>query len=127
MADEFSPPASRRAKRSKRRVRQRDPARECKLTVRLSTTEYDRLKAKAALVGKPPAVFLREHFDEVQVRHREDEHQRNVLLNRWNGNINVIAKWVNTYRYYAEARDIMGQLKAIERELALIRDLWSES
>ena len=108
-------------------MRQRAPARTCKLKVRLSEAEYDRLKAKAALAGQPPAVFLREHFDEVTVRHRGDEHQRNVLLNRWNANLNMIAKWVNTYRSYAETRDVMGQLKAIERELALIRDLWSES
>ena len=127
MADDFSSPARRRAKRSERRVRQRTPARACKLTVRLSVAEYERLKAKAALAGKPPAVFLREHFDEVTVRHRGDEQQRNMLLNRWNANLNMIAKWVNTYRHYAEVRDVMGQLKAIERELALIRDLWSES
>ena len=67
-------------------------------------------------------MFLREHFDEVQVRHRDDEHQRNVLLNRWNANLNMIAKWVNTYRSYADVRHVIRQLEALERELALVRE-----
>jgi predicted DNA binding CopG/RHH family protein len=124
--DDISSTSPARKKRTAQRVRQRAPAREHEIKVRLSGAEYDRLKAKAASAGKPPAVFLREHFDEVQVRHREDEHQRNVLFNRWNGNLNTIAKWVNTYRHHADVKRVMGQLKTLERELALIRQLWSK-
>jgi hypothetical protein len=125
MTDEIQPPP-RRETRTARRVCQRDPAREHEIKVRLSSAEYARLKAVAASAGKPPAVFLREHFDEVQVRHRADEHQRNALLNRWNGNLNMIAKWVNTYRDDADARHVIRQLKTLERELSLIRRLWSK-
>ena len=120
-------PTPRRERRTARRVRQRDPAREHEIKVRLSGAEYDRLKAIAASAGKPPAVFLREHFDEVRVRHRDDEHQRNVLLNRWNANLNMIAKWVNTYRDSADVRHVIRQLKTLERELSLMRRLWSQS
>ena len=108
-------------------MRQRAPAREHEIKVRLSSAEYERLKAVAASAGKAPAVFLREHVDEVRVRHREDEHQRNVLLNRWNANLNMIAKWVNTYRDDADVRHVIRQLKALERELSLVRQLWSQS
>jgi predicted DNA-binding protein len=119
-------PRPHRERRTARRVRQRAPAREHEIKVRLSSAEYERLKAVAASMGKPPAVFLREHFDEVQVRHREDEHQRNALLNRWNGNLNMIAKWVNTYREHADVRHVIRQLKTLERELSLIRRMWSK-
>jgi predicted DNA-binding protein len=125
MPDATQPPP-RRETRTARRGRQRDPAREHEIKVRLSSAEYARLKAVAASAGKPPAVFLREHFDEVRVRHREDEHQRNALLNRWNGNLNMIAKWVNTYREHADVRHVIRQLKTLERELALVRRLWSK-
>jgi hypothetical protein len=126
MPDETSPPP-RRHKRTAPRLRQRAPAREHAIKVRLSGAEYERLKTVAAAAGKAPAVFLREHVDEVRVRHREDEHQRNVLLNRWNGNLNMIAKWVNTYRDDADVRHVIRQLKALERELSLVRQLWSQS
>ena len=122
-----TPPPPRRPKRTAPPLRQRTPAREHAIKVRLSSAEYAWLKAVAASAGKPPAVFLREHFGEVRVRHREDEHQRNVLLNRWNGNLNMIAKWVNTYRDDADVRHVIRQLKALERELSLVRQLWSQS
>jgi hypothetical protein len=125
MPDTTQPPP-RRQTRTARRIRQRDPAREHEIKVRLSSAEYERLKAVAASAGKPPAVFLREHVDEVRVHHREDEHQRNVLLNRWNANLNMIAKWVNTYREHADVRHVIRQLKTLERELALMRRLWSK-
>jgi DNA-binding FrmR family transcriptional regulator len=122
-----TPPPPRRPKRTAPPLRQRTPAREHAIKVRLSSAEYERLKAVAASAGKAPAVFLREHVDEVRVRHREDEHQRNVLLNRWNGNLNMIAKWVNTYRGDADVRHVIRQLKALERELSQVRQLWSQS
>jgi hypothetical protein len=126
MTDAIQPTSRRPRPGTARRVRERTPAREHEIKVRLSSAEYDRLKAKAALAGKPPAVFLREHFDAVQVRHRDDEHQRNALLNRWNANLNMIAKWVNTYRGYADARHVIRQLRTLERELALVRESWSK-
>jgi hypothetical protein len=126
MPDEIQPQL-RRHKRTAPRRRQRAPAREHAIKVRLSGAEYERLKAVAVSAGKPPAVFLREHVDEVRVRHREDEHQRNVLLNRWNGNLNMIAKWVNIYQGDADVRHVIRQLKALEHELSLVRQLWSQS
>jgi hypothetical protein len=126
MPDEIQPPPRRPKPRTARRLRERAPAREHEIKVRLSSAEYERLKAVAASVGKPPAVFLREHFDGVQVRHRDDEHRRNALLNRWNANLNMIAKWVNTYRDYADARLVIRQLRTLERELALVRQSWSK-
>jgi DNA-binding FrmR family transcriptional regulator len=126
MTDEIQP-RPRRHKRTAPRLRQRAPAREHAIKVRLSSAEYERLKAVAAAAGKAPAVFLREHVDEVRVRHREDEHQRNVLLNRWNGNLNMIAKWVNIYQGDADVRHVIRQLKALEHELSLVRQLWSQS
>jgi hypothetical protein len=118
MTDAVQPTSRRPRARTTRRVRERAPAREHEIKVRL--------KAVAASVGNPPAVFLREHFDELQVRHRNDEHQRNALLNRWNANLNMIAKWVNTYRGYADVRHVIRQLRTLERELALVRQSWSK-
>jgi hypothetical protein len=126
MTDGIQPMPRRPRARTARRVRERAPAREREIKVRLSSAEYARLKAVAASVGKPPAVFLREHFDAVQVRHRDDEHQRNALLNRWNANLNMIAKWVNTYRGYADVRHVIRQLRTLKRELALVRQSWSK-
>jgi hypothetical protein len=38
----------------------------------------------------------------------------------------MIAKWVNTYREHADVRHVIRQLKTLERELSLMRRLWSK-
>jgi hypothetical protein len=44
----------------------------------------------------------------VQVRHRDDERQRLILLNRLNANLNMIARWANIHKSEAEAVQVHG-------------------
>ena len=46
-----------------------------------------------------------------------DEHSRNVALNRINANLNMIARWVNTYHGGVEAVEVVAHLIAVERAI----------
>ena len=97
------------------------------LSVRIDSIGVSRPFPPGPSVSSYLVLQWRERSALLEQRHREDEHQRNVLLNRWNANLNMIAKWVNTYRDEANARHVIRQLKALERELSLVRQLWSQS
>jgi mobilization protein NikA len=92
-------------------------ARGRRLEFRLSDEEYAELEAKARAADISMSALLRDHFGRVRIRHRQDERRRLTLLNRINANLNMIARWVNTHKGYADAAIVQAHLLAIEREI----------
>jgi hypothetical protein len=86
------------------------------IRLRVSEEEYAALAAKGAAVGGMSRL-LRDHLGRVVVRHREDERRRLMLLNRINANLNMIARWVNTYKSAADAVEVQVYLADVEREV----------
>lgn len=60
---------------------------------------------------------VRDHLGKVKIRNRKDEKDRVVMLNRINANLNMIARWVNTYKGKGDAVQVVAHLIAIEREI----------
>ncbi len=91
------------------------PNRENMLRVRFSDQELSELKSLSEQAGMSMSELIRDHLDKLQVRNRQDEKQRVVMLNRINANLNMIARWVNTYRGSADSIEVVTHLLAIER------------
>jgi hypothetical protein len=85
--------------------------------IRFSEPEHAELKAKAAAAGISVSALLRDHLGKVRIRHRHDERQRIIALNRINSNINQLTRWCNTHQGGADAVQIMAYLRAVEREI----------
>ncbi|WP_407651840.1 plasmid mobilization protein [Bombella saccharophila] len=92
------------------------------LRVRFSDEEWTTLQEQANAAGMTMSALVRDHLGRVSIRNREDERQRLIRLNRINANLNMIARWVNTYRDKAETIQVISHLIAIQR---YIRDLAS--
>lgn len=92
------------------------------LRVRFSDEEWTALQEQANAAGMTMSALVRDHLGRVSIRNREDERQRLIRLNRINANLNMIARWVNTYRDRAETIQVISHLIAIQR---YIRDLAS--
>jgi hypothetical protein len=86
------------------------------IRVRVDDDEYAALTRKGAAVGGMSRL-LRDHLGKIQVRHRDDELQRLILLNRLNANLNMIARWANIHKSEAEALEVQACLADIRREL----------
>jgi hypothetical protein len=84
--------------------------------IRVDDDEYDVLAQKGAAVGGMSRL-LRDHLGKVQIRHRDDELQRLIMLNRMNANLNMIARWVNTHKSAADAVQVMVCLADVQREI----------
>jgi hypothetical protein len=54
----------------------------------------------------------------VYIRNRSDEKKRLGLLNRINANLNMIARWVNTYTSSANALQVTVYLSDVRREVS---------
>lgn len=93
------------------------------IRIRVSEEEYAALVAKGTAVGGMSAL-LRDHLGQVRIRHREDERQRVALLNRLNANLNMLAKWVNTYKCDADAVQVLVSLADMRRELGRLLAAW---
>lgn len=111
-----TPSASVPASRSKRPPR---PTRGRTIRVRVSDEEYAALSEKGAAVGGM-SKLLRDHLEEVSVRHRDDERQRLAMLNRINSNLNMISRWVNIHKSAADAVQVMVYLADVRRELGRV-------
>jgi mobilization protein NikA len=85
--------------------------------IRFSEPEHAELKAKASAAGISVSKLLRDHVAKVRIRHREDERQRIIALNRINSNIHQLTRWCNFHKGGADAVQIMGYLRAVEREI----------
>jgi hypothetical protein len=103
--------------------RQRVP-REHVVKIRLSEAERQRLRALAEASEYTLAALLRDQFGKVTIRNRADEKRRNEMLKRINSNLNMIARWVNTFPREADALRVMTHLAAVEREVARLREQW---
>ncbi len=85
------------------------------LRVRFSDEEWTALQEQANAAGMTMSALVRDHLGRVSIRNREDERQRLIRLNRINANLNMIARWVNTYRDRAETIQVISHLIAIQR------------
>lgn len=93
------------------------------IRVRVSEEEYAQLMQKGEAVGSMSAL-LRDHLGKVAIRHRDEERQRLAMLNRINANLNQIAKWCNTYKGDADARQVNGYLAGIRQGIHRLLDAW---
>ena len=87
------------------------------LRVRFSDEEWEALKVLSNSAGMSMSVLARDHLRKVKVRNRKDEKERIAILNRINANLNMIARWVNTYRGNAEGTEVVSHLIAIQRSI----------
>ena len=87
------------------------------LRVRFSDAEWQALQDLAELAGMTMSEVVRDHLGKVKIRNRKDEKDRVVMLNRINANLNMIARWVNTYKGKGDAVQVVAHLIAIEREI----------
>lgn len=92
------------------------------LRVRFSDKEWTALQEQASAAGMTMSALVRDHLGRISIRNLEDERQRLIRLNRINANLNMIARWVNTYRDRAGTIQVISHLIAIQR---YIRDLAS--
>ena len=96
--------------------------------VKLRTTHEQREAwyAKAAEKGVTFSELARQSLDGVTVRRRVRPRAVDPgllrQLARLGNNLNQLARWANRDQRYADTVRIMGQLIAIERELALLRE-----
>ena len=95
------------------------PARGRMIRVRVSDEEYAALSEKGAAVGGM-SKLLRDHLDQISVRHRDDERQRLAMLNRINSNLNMISRWVNIHKSAADAVQVMVYLADVQREIGRV-------
>lgn len=89
--------------------------REKILSLRMTEVEWAKLQEVSKATGQTASSVMRASAGKVRVRNRGDEHARNVALNRINANLNMIARWVNTYHGGVEAVEVVARLIAIER------------
>jgi mobilization protein NikA len=97
-------------------------ARRRRVWIRFSEEEHASLAATAKAAGLNPSALLRDHLGKVRIRHREDERQRVIALNRINANLNMLARWCNTHKGGADVVQIMAYLVAVEREIVQLRE-----
>ncbi|HDT6080048.1 TPA: hypothetical protein QHC28_004776, partial [Aeromonas veronii bv. veronii] len=67
------------------------------LRVRFSDAEWEALQTLSESAGMSMSELVRDHLNKVNIRNRQDEKERVVMLNRINANLNMIARWVNTH------------------------------
>lgn len=87
------------------------------LRVRFSDAEWQALQDLAESASMTMSEVVRDHLGKVKIRNRKDEKDRVVMLNRINANLNMIARWVNTYKGKGDAVQVVAHLIAIEREI----------
>lgn len=87
------------------------------LRVRFSDTEWEALQALSDSAGMSMSELVRDHLSKVQVRNRRDEKERVAMLNRINANLNMIARWGNTYKSGADTVQVVSHLAVIERQI----------
>lgn len=89
--------------------------REYEIKVRLNETEKAELERRAELAGMKPAVYLRERISRGAVPNVEAIRERTGLLNRWNANLNMIARWCNIHKGGASALEVQAELVHLSR------------
>lgn len=97
------------------------------LQVRLSDEEHAQLQQLATDAGMTMSELVRDHIGRIRVRNRQDERERVAMLNRINANLNMIARWVNTWRSGASAVEVVSHLMTIERAVLDLTKEYKES
>lgn len=87
------------------------------LQVRFSEQEWQYLKTLEERSGLNKSKLVRDHLGKIRIRNRDDEKNRVAMLNRINANLNMIARWVNTYKGGADSVEVVSHLMAIERAI----------
>lgn len=87
------------------------------LRVRFSDAEWEALQTLSESAGMSMSELVRDHLNKVNIRNRQDEKERVVMLNRINANLNMIARWVNTHRSAVEGVEVVSHLMAIEQAI----------
>lgn len=87
------------------------------LRVRFSDNEWNDLKKQADEAGLSMSALVRDHLGKLTIRNRSDEKKRTAMLNRINANLNMIARWGNTYKDRAETVQIVSHLITIQRTI----------
>jgi len=90
-------------------------ARDYEMKIRLNPTEKAELEYRAALAGMPPAVYLRERISRGTIPNVEAMRERTGMLNRWNANLNMIARWCNIHKSGAAALEVHAELVNLSR------------
>ena len=106
--------------------RSRRPSRSARgrmIRIRVSDEEYAALSEKGAAAGGM-SKLLRDHLGQIWIRHRDDERQRLAMLNRINANLNMVARWANTFKERADAWAVVSRLEAIQAELSALLAAW---
>ncbi|MEE8058761.1 MAG: hypothetical protein V3T17_13165 [Pseudomonadales bacterium] len=91
--------------------------RENMLRVRFSKAEFQQLEALAQEAGCSKSALVRDHLGKLKIHNRQDQKAQTAMLNRLNANLNMIAKWVNTYKKSADTVEVITHLCAIERNI----------
>jgi len=90
------------------------------LRIRFDDVEWSELEQKASDAGLSKSALVRTCLDRVRIRNRDDERKRIAMLNRINANLNMIAKWCNTYKHNANSIEVLSALISIEKEVKKI-------
>ena len=88
--------------------------------VRLTDGELEHLKSLADEANISMAEVLRDNLGKLTIRNRKDEQERLKIQNYFNANLNMITRWVNTYKGDVDALEVIKNLVELERHF---RDL----
>ncbi|MCX5615714.1 ribbon-helix-helix protein, CopG family [Bombella sp. TMW 2.2559] len=84
------------------------------LRVRLSDDEKAQFKQKAAAAGVSTSELVRQSVKVATITNREDKRKIIASLGRINSNLNMIARWVNTYKASVETSAVVTALMEIQ-------------
>lgn len=87
------------------------------MNIRLSDADYEKIQLIANQTNRTVSELLRDHINKIAVKDSEPERIRNINLNRINANLNMIAKWVNTHKDFADSLKVIELLINIERQV----------
>ncbi len=90
------------------------------LRVRLDRADWTRLEQLAEEADMSMSELMRSLLHRTRIVNRSDAHARERTLNRINANLNMIAKWVNTYKSNADTNEVVSALLVIERKISEI-------
>lgn len=98
-------------------MKEKTSARQRLLRVRFSDSEWRVLESKASEANRSKSELVRQSINAVKVKNKSAEKDLAVVLNRINANLNMIAKWCNTYKSGADCLQVVAGLQCIEREV----------
>lgn len=94
------------------------------LRVRMHPSELKQLDKLASEASKSRSEVVRDliikgKVQDAEIRRQEliNARQKLTLISRANANLNMIAKWANTYKENAYTVEVVAHLIAVEREL----------